>query len=379
MSMRVLVAGAGIGGLTAAIALGRRFSVTLVERAPRPPSTGAGIVLAANATSILAALGVRLDAGHAIAGGEIRRADGAVLSRTQMGMKGGAPWLTFHRAELAAALLDAVPDGVERRFGVGLAALRASSDGAEVTFTDGREERFDLVIGADGLHSRVRQIVEGEVPLRYSGVTCWRAVVQNPGVEAVIEAWGPETRVGMVPLSGGRLYTFLVATAPRRAPAPSFPEGFRTLFAPFADPVPAVLAGIDPGALLHHDLEELPAPRWGQPRVWLLGDAAHGMTPNQGQGAAMAIEDAAAAAITLAEAPPPQAFLAWRTLRHGRVAKVQLDSRRIGDVAHVRSTWLRAARDLVVRWTPDSVTHHQLAALVAPGVRLSTMVQTSMY
>jgi 2-heptyl-3-hydroxy-4(1H)-quinolone synthase len=376
MSQKILIVGAGIGGLAAACALGRDHEVTLIERASAPPVTGAGIVLAANATSILAALGVDLGDGHLIGVGELRRAGGAVLTRTDVRAVGGSPWLTFHRAELQEALLNAVPDQVERRFGVAVVVVREVDDGVEVSTSDGRSERFDLVIGADGLHSRVREQLEGDVPLRYSGVTCWRAVSQNPGTDVMFEAWGHQVRVGVVPLSRGRIYTFLVATAPRRHPAPAFPVGFQDLFAEFGDPVPAVLAGIDPSGLLHHDLEELPGPMWGRPRVWLLGDAAHGMTPNQGQGAAMAIEDAAGAALALAAAPPPQAFLAWRTMRHDRVHKVQMDSRAVGEIAHTGSRLLAAARDAAAWCMPASVSRRQLEKLVQPGLELARALRS---
>jgi 2-polyprenyl-6-methoxyphenol hydroxylase-like FAD-dependent oxidoreductase len=229
--------------------------------------------------------------------------------------------------------------------------------------------RFDLVVGADGLHSAVRQLVIGDWPLRYSGVTCWRGVMPNPGFVGALEAWGGAARVGVVPLKGDQLYYYLVLTAPKRAPTLAWPEGFRAAFGHLDGALPRLFDTMPEAPPLHHDLEELDAPTWGKGRVLLLGDAAHSMTPNQGQGAAMAIEDAFALAQAVS-AGVEGALGRYQALRHARVRTVQLDSRRLGQVAHWEGGVVRAVRDGLMRALPASLGDSQYRRVIEPGLAL---------
>lgn len=370
--MNLLVVGAGIGGLSFAIAASRLgHRVVLAERAPRPTGVGAGIVLAPNAHVALASLGVDVSTrGQRLGAMFVTDAAGRVLTRLDAsglpeGM--GVIW-ALSRPDLHDLLAEALPPGVEARFGTSVEAVRPLADGVEVEL-GGHTERFDAVIGADGLRSRVREAVLGAVPVRYSGVTCWRGIVENPGLDAAIEAWGGPARVGAIPLRGGRLYYFLVLTAPPRAPMPAWPADFRAKFAHFSGEPGRVIAALDGPPPLHHDLDELDAPAWGRDRVALLGDAAHAMTPNQGQGAAMAIEDALALAGLLDGGP---AGLAERlaAARQERVRKVQLDSRRFGEVAHWENPLATWVRNTALRLVPAAAGRRQYAQLVEPGLGL---------
>ena len=190
------------------------------------------------------------------------------------------------------------------------------------------------------------------MPLRYSGLTCWRGVIDNPGHDDAIEEWGGRTRIGVVPLRDGRMYYYLVMTAPPLAPVPDWPAGFRRAFAAHrAGPLATFVGDLTEPPPIHHDLQELDAPVWGRSRVLLLGDAAHAMTPNQGQGAGMAIEDAYALTRALASGVDG-ASRRYQDLRDRRVRKMQLDSRRVGMLAHLRNPLARAARDGVLRAVP---------------------------
>ena len=173
--------------------------------------------------------------------------------------------------------------------------------------------------------------------------------------------------MGIVPLSGRRAYIFLTAVARQGALAPPWPE-LRARYADLAPENQAMLDRLDPAGLIHHDLEELQEPAWGNERVWLLGDAAHGMTPNQGQGAGMAIEDAAALALVLDRQGGHGDYVA---ARHDRVRRVQLDSRRVGQVAAWRNALARGLRDLLVRAMPERTALAQYQGLVAPGLALA--------
>jgi 2-polyprenyl-6-methoxyphenol hydroxylase-like FAD-dependent oxidoreductase len=353
--MKITIAGAGIAGLTAALVLGRRgHKVVVLERNPAINPVGAGIVLAPNALRILTALGVQLQAcGQPIRQISLRDACGAALETTEIDriLPSAGPTLAFHRAELHRALLNALHPSVEVRLGVPLA------DCADV---DG-----DLLIGADGIRSRVREQTCGPMPLRYSGTTCWRGIAPNPGVTETFESWSGAARVGAVPLTDNRLYVYLVLTAPAGTPRQISIDAIRQSFAHLAGPVPAILDSFSGVELLHHDLEELHSPVWGSGKVLLIGDAAHAMTPNLGQGAAMGIEDAAVLPQVLGASDPAQRLHA---LRHQRVWRVQRDSRRIGELAHWDSrgaVWLRNA---LVRRIPRSLADSNYRSVVEPGL-----------
>jgi len=374
---RVLIVGGGIAGLALGRGLARAgIACEIVERAPAWAPLGAGIVLGVNALSALARLGLAEEVrerGHTLGEMAITDATGRVLGRTQMARLAPrfGPTVAIHRATLHEILAKGCAE-VPMCLGTTVEALEPAAGRVRVRTSDGREEEFALVVGADGLRSRTRAQLFGDVPLAYSGYTCWRLVVERPaGLARAQEMWGRGRRFGVVPIDGGRVYGFAVANAPAEAKDPTEGqlERFRTRFAGFGPPIPAILERLArPDDLIHNDLCEVVHRPWHRGRVVLVGDAAHGMTPNMGQGAAMALEDVAVLAELLATAggpaaPPEAALAAWMARREARVRWIQDQSRRIGRVAHWEGALACALRNALVRAIPDRANERALVRL----------------
>jgi 2-polyprenyl-6-methoxyphenol hydroxylase-like FAD-dependent oxidoreductase len=374
---RVLIVGGGIAGLALARGLSRAdVAWDLVERAPAWAPLGAGIVLGTNAMAVMRGLGLDGEIrarGHELGEMAITDARDRVLGRTNLARiaERFGPSVALHRATLHEVLAKAAGDRV--RLGTSVASLERGDRGVRVRSDDGAEVGYDLVVGADGLRSRTREQVFGEVEPVYAGYTCWRLVVERPpGVSRAQEMWGRGLRFGVVPIDdGSRVYCFAVANAPGGAadPEEGRVERFRARFAGFGGPVPAVLEQVErPEQLLHHDLEEVVHRPWHRGRVVLVGDAAHGMTPNMGQGAAMALEDVAVLAEQLA-APGAlgdgldAALAAWAARREPRVRWVQDQSRRVGRVAQWQGRLACTLRDGLVRLLPDAANERALVKM----------------
>ncbi len=308
-----IVIGAGIGGLTAALALGARgFTVDVYERAPALLDVGAAIVLAQNALRALDTLpggvahelrALAPDLGE----GGMRSIRGRWLIHQDLaGIRArlGQPMVPVLRPDLIRILASRMPRG-SLHLGAEVAAVDA--DAGAVTLVSGERVTADLIVAADGIHSPTRRALFPDFPQPvFAGARAWLLTARDPGGDVVPgEIWADGLMFGMMPMTGGRLFAFgeerTPSPAPVRDPAAEYAR-MRELFARFPAPVPAIIASVDPTSVITTDLHTLagPAPAFHRDRVALLGDAAHAMTPNMGQGGCQAIEDA----LTLASVAP---------------------------------------------------------------------------
>lgn len=376
-SRTVIVIGAGIGGLIAALALRQiGMTVRVYERAPDLRSAGAGLSLAPNAIQALRALDLdqavrRL--GTEVEFAEIRSRSGACLQRLPVGELGrryGGPMLCVARPELLVLLANAL--GEEHiRFGYECTGFTQDGSGVTARFAGGVIHRADLLIGADGIHSVIRRQLLGNGRPRYAGYTAWRGIAEvGPELvrpETTFEAWGSGVRFGLWRIDPACVYWWATSNAPEGVIGQPHDHllRLRELFRGWPAPIPAVIKRTPPAAILQNDIHDRePASRWGEGRVTLLGDAAHPMTPDLGQGACQAMEDAVVLAASLARsADLPAALRAYETARRARTDRIVRLARHFGRIAQWENPLACAIRDLTVRMTPRRVAERQFAWL----------------
>ena len=357
--MRIAVAGAGIAGLTAAVALARAgFAVEVFERAEILEEVGAGIQLSPNATRALDRLGLlpRL-ASAAVEPEAVRIRDGRtgrVLGHVPLGATAreryGFPYWTIHRADLQASLIEAVraESAVALRLGAPVAAVAASDGRVRVT-AGGVDGAFDLVIGADGVGSPLRTSVLGHPGAVETGRTAWRASLAREAAPPFLQA--PVTDLWLAPgahvvhyLVRGGAELNVVAIAGRGTDGPPL-EGFS----------PDLRAALSSGAAwTRWPLRVVdPRPAWTRGRTALIGDAAHAMPPSAAQGGAQAIEDAVTLAEALAAWPqnPEAALGRWERARRPRVLRIVREAERNLAIYGLRGP-AATARNAALRWTP---------------------------
>lgn len=374
---KVIVVGGGLGGLTAALALRRDgHDVVVLERRPALEEAGAGISLWPNAMRVLRDLGVgpELEASAITQGrATIRTSRGRQLSSSDMAAierRFAAPLGVVHRHHLLDVLRAAVGDDA-LRLGCVCTGVVQDDRSAAVLLDGGERVEGDLVVAADGVGSRLRAALLPSAAPRATGIVAWRSVIGANGfdVEAVTgEAWGRGELFGAARLTEDRLYWFAAARAPESTDRAEAAEHTMLLegFAGWHAPIPAIIGATAPETIIRTPLREIaPLETWVRGRVALLGDAAHAMLPNLGQGGCQAIEDAEALASSLAGGlDGPEALRAYERVRKPRAEQIALRSRRMSRLAHLSTPAAVALRTLAMRAAPAGATLRQLDVLV---------------
>ena len=376
--MKALVAGAGIGGLAAGIALREAgCEVEIFERARELREIGAGLMIWPNGTRSLRALGVEPRAltvqritfcnWH---GRRLMEAPVDLISQRY-----GSDVAVVHRAHLQAALADRFGDS-GLRLGADVTRFVQDADQVQVELRDGTIASGDLLVGADGLRSVVRrQVLEDGDPV-YLGSTIWRGMVNSKGIDLAaghgLNWIGRASEFLAFHLADDRIYWAGVTEEPRGEK--SGPGGHKQdlldRFRTWDMLIPALIVATEEVKILRNDMyDRPPAPRWSRGRVTLVGDAAHPMTPNQGQGACQALEDAVALGQSLRrESDVPTAFELYEHARLRRANAAVAMSHRATRGVQIDNPLLCAIRDGLARVAPRRVMLRMLdATLAAPA------------
>ena len=364
---KVVIVGAGIGGLAAAIALKNAGSEVLVlERVPRLKPIGSGITLQTNALQALDSIGLS----------ESVRRNGAELTHATFCLDNGKQILDADMARFAAELGQptvCIHRGILQwlllnklgrrhvRTGVSVRRITQDQDAVSLDLSGGEKIIADAVIGADGIRSFVRNQLWGQIQLRHAGYTSWRGICRNDGLVAPGEAnetWGTAKRFGFMPMDDERLYWFATeSTLPGSQEHDSSRSAMVGRFGSWQGPIGEIVRRTRSPEILQTEVYELPRLKsWGQGRITLLGDAAHAMTPNLGQGGGMALEDAVVLAEAYQRAPTvAEWFLDFARRRKCRTRAIADESRRLGSLAQGETAIGRFVRNRLLPLIPAAM------------------------
>ncbi len=365
----IAIVGGGICGLTTAVALEQRgISPTVYEAATEYEPIGAGILLQTNAMLVFERLGLahRIRArGKPLGGGGLRSPDGTYMTRFDLDAversEFGCGFVAIHRADLQRVLLDELETDVQTSMNC---TDVVRTDPPIVHFDDGTTVEPDILVGADGIHSTIRDAVAPGITPRPLDAIAYRALVSldipNPYQTQGFEIWGNGTYTGGSPVDEDRFYWFATAPEPLtddRATATEVETALREYLDGYPKPIPALLDGLDSATIIETELADLPPlEHWSRGRVVLTGDAAHAMLPFAGQGAAQAIEDGLMLADAFATCDDHErAFDEYERERKPRANRVRSESHRLGRLGTMQSALGCRLRNFAIDTVPDAV------------------------
>lgn len=379
--MKFLISGGGICGLTTAIALHRQgFEVAIYEAAQTIKAAGAGISLSSNAIRALKSIDLAkqiLDNSVAQKSARFYTPNGKILNHTDFQPlvdKFELPGIiSFHRADFHQILLEEIKNKIPFYTNKRGQRVEQTKNGITLHFSDGTSATGNYLLACDGIRSAIRQQFLPNVRPVYAGYTIWRGLLtaeeQQIKIEYPFKTWGKKGQFGAVPMTNHRIYWFasFKAKAKDEKLKSIQVRDLQKHFKGYHDPIPQILALSTDENLLWNDAEELPPiPNFAFGRVLLLGDAAHAMTPNLGQGACQAIEDAVVLAMILKkETTPEKAFLQFEKERMPRVREATRISANAGKAAHFNNYFSIALRNLMMPLMAKSAFQKQIDYLNA--------------
>ncbi len=368
-NQKIDIIGAGIGGLTLAIALKKKgFAINVFEQANELKAVGAGIVLANNAMQVYEKLGMRNvleQHGNVVkefylATPDLKPMAGASLQ--QFEDKYGVKNIAIHRGTLQKELEKHLTSE-QLHTGYLLEQITRGEDDYQLQFANNKTVHSTLIIGADGIHSKARQAIFPESEIRNTNQICWRGVAEYQLPDAyqhqLIEAWGKGERFGFVKIASNTVYWFAVKSfKPGKAELGS--EQLTDYFNYFNPMVNEIIEATPVNQIHAAPLTDLkPMKEWHKGGICLIGDAAHAMTPNMGQGAGQSIEDAHILSQCLGLFNPHEAFERYQDLRLKKVTQIINRSWQIGKIAHLSNPVAVFLRNQLLKLTPDSVNTKQ--------------------
>ena len=376
-TMKFIIAGGGICGLTTAIALYRLgLEVVVYEAATTIKAAGAGISLSSNAIRALQAIDL---AEVVIAHSQIQEGfrfftpKGKLINEGDFNAivtKYGLPALiSFHRADLHQVLLETIKDTIPFYTNKRCQNVEQNKEEEVVlTFTDGTTAKGDYLLACDGIHSAIRKQLLPTVQPRYAGYTIWRGLLPQPPNDPIFsrpfKTFGKEGQFGAVLMKNKQLYWFASRKAPYKDAAMKAMtvDDLKKYYEHFHEPIPQILELSKDKDLIWNDAIDLkPLSQFAFGNILLMGDAAHGMTPNLGQGACQAIEDAAVLAkILKKEQAVEKAFRLFEQERIPRTTRVTNDSWNMGKAAHLENKWMINLRNFFMRITADRTLQKQI-------------------
>jgi 2-polyprenyl-6-methoxyphenol hydroxylase-like FAD-dependent oxidoreductase len=374
---RFTIVGGGVAGLTAAIGLHKiGIQTAIFESAKALVGIGAGFGLAANAMQALEYLDLKagvIPLGHYLENYNIRDQQGKILVSPEtktISAQYEQDNFAIHRADLHLFLLNQI-DPAQLHLGKRALKIEKGPKGIDIFFEDGSTHQTDFLIVADGVKSRIRQQLIPNAFPRYAGYTCWRATIDNPNIKFTTgsETWGSKGRFGMTPLVGNKIYWYACINADANSAKYSkyTIQDLQQNFAHYHDPISEILENTKNEQLIWNDIIDIkPLKNLAFGNILFIGDAGHATTPNMGQGACQAIEDAAVLVDELKKtADVALAFQHFERRRLKRTRYITETSWSIGKIAQWENPICIAARNTLMSILPEKIKQYKLKTLLS--------------